>query len=188
MQNAVNWKPEKTGCMDAAMRRLWNQFDEMPEDLRLYEGTALALYLDHRTSTDFDFATPTGTVERELVQRIPALRGGEITEGHARALLSVSDLAARVRLLTTIKQQGLSVREAERWAEGADAERRKRPSRRRSPDDEAWRREVGSALDRIQRNLGTRVRVRGGEKRGRVEMEYYSAEELTQLIDRLTAA
>ena len=81
MQNAVNWKPEKTGFMDAAMRRLWNQFDEMPEDLRLYGGTALALYLDHRTSTDFDFATPTGTVERELVQRIPALRGGEVRGG-----------------------------------------------------------------------------------------------------------
>ncbi|MDE2992024.1 MAG: ParB/RepB/Spo0J family partition protein [Chloroflexota bacterium] len=122
------------------------------------------------------------------VASLAALRGGEITEGHARALLSVSDLAARVRLLAAIKQQGLSVREAERWAEGSGAERRKRPSRRRSPDDEAWRREVGSAVDRIQRNLGTRVRVRGGEKRGRVEMEYYSAEELTQLIDRLTAA
>ena len=117
------------------------------------------------------------------VASLAALRAGEITEGHARALLSVSEPAARVRLLAAIKQQGLSVREAERWAEN-----RKRSARRRSPDDEAWSREVGSALERIQRNLGTRVRVRGGERRGRVELEYYSAEELTQLIDRLTAA
>ena len=117
-----------------------------------------------------------------------ALGAGEITEGHARALLGVSDPAARARLLAAIKREGLSVREAERWAAGPGAERPARSPRRRSPGDEAWSREVGSALDRIQRNLGTRVRVRGGESRGRVELEYYSPEELTQLIDRLTAA
>ena len=117
-----------------------------------------------------------------------ALRAGEISEGHARALLSVSDPAARARLLAAIKQQGLSVREAERWAQGPGAGERERPVRQRSADDQAWSREVGSALEGIQRNLGTRVRVRGGEKRGRVELEYYSSEELTQLIDRLTAA
>lgn len=119
---------------------------------------------------------------------LAVLRAGDITEGHARALLSVSDLAARARLLDAIKQQGLSVRDAERWAAGPGAEQREQPARRRSPDDEAWSREVGSAVDRIQRNLGTRVRVRGGERRGRVELEYYSTEELTQLIDRLTVA
>ena len=63
------------------MRRLWDRFGEMPEDLRLYGGTALALYLDHRASTDFDFATPTGRVEIELVEQIPALRGGEVRGG-----------------------------------------------------------------------------------------------------------
>ena len=74
-------RPDKTAFMDASMRRLWDQFGEMPEDLRLYGGTALALYLDHRVSTDFDFATPTGKVELELVKRIPALRGGEVRGG-----------------------------------------------------------------------------------------------------------
>ena len=52
------------------------------------------------------------------------LREGNITEGHARALLSVSDAGARIRLLAAIKRQGLSVREAERWGAGAGRRRR----------------------------------------------------------------
>ncbi len=127
------------------------------------------------------------------------LREGNITEGHARALLSVTDAGARIRLLAAIKSQGLSVREAERWelAPEDDAESRELgPSKegggsaaRGAPSvkDDAWSREVVSVLERIQRNLGTRVRLRGGEARGRIELEYYSEEELAQLIDRLTA-
>ena len=45
------------------MLELWNQMGPLPEDLRLYGGTAIALYLNHRTSTDFDFATPTGDIK-----------------------------------------------------------------------------------------------------------------------------
>lgn len=118
-----------------------------------------------------------------------ALRAGEISEGHARAVLSVTDVSARGRLLAAIKQQGLSVREAERWAAAGDG-RSQEPQASRSPTEAeiAWNREVDSVLERIQRNLGTRVRLRGGERRGRIVLEYYSEEELAQLIDRLTVA
>lgn len=122
---------------------------------------------------------------------LKALRAGEISEGHARALLSVDDVSARGRLLATIKNDGLSVREAERWAAAGEAEAKSQESRatRSSTEAEiAWNREVGSVLERIQRNLGTRVRLRGGERRGRIVLEYYSEEELAQLIDRLTVA
>ena len=118
---------------------------------------------------------------------LSALRAGEITEGHARALLSVTDRGARARLVAAIRERGLSVRDAERWALSPEGEAREKPSRRRSTETEAWSREVGSVLERIQRSLGTRVRLRGGETRGRIELEYYSEEELAQLIDRLTA-
>ncbi len=122
---------------------------------------------------------------------LDALRAGEISEGHARALLSVTDVSARGRLLAAIKQQGLSVREAERWAaagEGDDPARVPQASRSPTEAEIAWNREVGGVMERIQRNLGTRVRLRGGERRGRIVLEYYSEEELAQLIDRLTVA
>ncbi len=121
---------------------------------------------------------------------LAALREGRITEGHARALLSVTDRRSRTQLLVAIMRQGLSVREAEQWESdqnaGVGAKRRK--SSTQPATDSDWDREVGHVLERIQGNLGTRVRLRGGEARGRIELEYYSEEELAQLIDRLTAA
>ena len=124
---------------------------------------------------------------------LAALREGEITEGHARALLAVTDRGARSRLLQAIKRQGLSVREAEQWAlappsEGSP-ERTDGATARAAPSakDDVWSREVVSVIVRIQRNLGTRVRLRGGEARGRLELEYYSEEELAELIERLSA-
>ena len=57
------------------MRSLWEEMREMPADLRLYGGTALALYLNHRRSTDFDFATPKNAVEMKLCEKIPWLMG-----------------------------------------------------------------------------------------------------------------
>ena len=67
-------KPDKTDFMDADMLALWKKMK--PEDLpgyRLYGGTALALYLDHRKSTDFDFFRE-GPVSRNDLTKIPWLK------------------------------------------------------------------------------------------------------------------
>ena len=53
----------------------------MPADLRLYGGTALALYLDHRASTDFDFATPRAEVDLRLAKSIQWLTAAELRGG-----------------------------------------------------------------------------------------------------------
>lgn len=54
------------------MRALWESLGPLPRGLRLYGGTAIALYLNHRYSTDFDFATPrAGSVDVISVLRLP---------------------------------------------------------------------------------------------------------------------
>ena len=78
---AVEGQPENTAFMDEAMRSLWSELRRMPQDLRLYGGTALALYLNHRTSTDFDFATPGGFVDLQLVRTIDAFAGPATVTG-----------------------------------------------------------------------------------------------------------
>ena len=71
----------RTRFMDEGMRDLWDRMVALPGELRLYGGTALALYLDHRGSTDFDFATPQPVVDLDLARRIPWLAGARLSGG-----------------------------------------------------------------------------------------------------------
>ena len=61
-------KPDKLGFMDEDMKNLW--FKLQPEDFReyrLYGGTALAMYLNHRKSTDFNFFTQSNVYAQDIV-------------------------------------------------------------------------------------------------------------------------
>ena len=73
--------PTHTGFMDGDMRGIWERLEPLPGDLRLYGGTALALYLDHRVSTDFDFATPLTVIEPDFVAGIPVVGEGIVGGG-----------------------------------------------------------------------------------------------------------
>jgi len=110
---------------------------------------------------------------------LDALEQGLLTEGHARSLLSLGTASRQIQAMQAVIRRGLSVRDTEQlvkdWShDGADA-KSEEPKARPSP---------GSALERsLSRTLGTRVRLRGSETRGRIEVEFYSQEELTRLID-----
>lgn len=104
---------------------------------------------------------------------------GAITAGHARALLSVADKAARKKLAERIVKDALSVREAERLAKTPE---KKAPSAKKKAKDIY----AEDAARILSESLGTRVSIvpgRGGK--GKIEIEYYSAEGLNDLIDRL---
>lgn len=77
-------RPEHTAFMDDDMRRLWEAMS--PESLdgyQLHGGTALALYLNHRESTDFDFfRADNGPVSRAQIESWPWLRGAEFRGEH----------------------------------------------------------------------------------------------------------
>jgi len=74
-------RPAHEEFMDADMRRLWRQMRRLPGDLRLYGGTALALYRNHRHSTDFDFATPQAVVDPRFVGQLPWMAGADLRGG-----------------------------------------------------------------------------------------------------------
>ena len=67
--------------MDADMLRLWRRIGPLPGDLRLYGGTAMALYRNHRHSADFDFATPIAVVDPVFVGQLPWMEGAELRGG-----------------------------------------------------------------------------------------------------------
>lgn len=101
-----------------------------------------------------------------------ALDAGEISAGHARALLAQSE-EDRSWALAQIVNRELSVREAE-------ALRRPTSRPRRSPSDGRFR----QLEDDLARHAGTIVRVRGGRK-GRIELHFRSEEELERLLELL---
>lgn len=71
-------QPVHDEFMDPDMRALWNTMSALPGALRLYGGTALALYLNHRQSVDFDFFTTEPDVRRSALAGLRWLAGAEL--------------------------------------------------------------------------------------------------------------
>lgn len=110
------------------------------------------------------------------------LASGKITGGHAKALLSIPGKAKRLRIARRIVEEGLSVRAVEELAReepGKEAAARKRPRMERV--DPILR----DVEERLQRVLGTKVRVVGKGRRGRIEIDYYSEDEMHRIVEAL---
>lgn len=111
---------------------------------------------------------------------IEALRNGEITEGHARAILSLKDYPEKQEaLLKLILDKNLSVRQAEQYviASKHDATSRK-PIKRLA--------EKNASTRQLEKQLKTDVRLRRTAKGGRLEIAFKSDEDLDALIKRLS--
>jgi ParB family chromosome partitioning protein len=113
-----------------------------------------------------------------------ALEQGLISEGHARALLALPTAAAQISACRTVVRKGLSVRETE---EMVKAENARDPARGQGDAGRNRREDPGIAAleNALSRSLGTRVRVRAQGGRGRVEIQFFSKEELEGLLTRL---
>jgi len=108
-----------------------------------------------------------------------ALVDGQITEGHARAMLTLS-AKAQEELLNKIVNLDLSVRTTEMLAKKYLGQK---PVSRRKPGRSA---NVNDVERRLQSSLGTRVALKHGKKGGTVTIYYYSDEELDTLLEKLT--
>lgn len=103
------------------------------------------------------------------------LSRGRLTAGHARVLLSIDDPDAQLRAAKQIQTREMSVRDAEQLV--AVRKGAAKPASR-DPNRAALERQLSTAL-------GTRVRITPKGRGGRIEIEFYSPEELEGLVDRL---
>ena len=112
-----------------------------------------------------------------------ALAAGEISEGHARALLQVEAAEERLQLLERVVQEGLSVRQTEQLARGARAPR---TARRAPPPPDP---EIEALKDALRRSLGTKISLRRGKRgTGTLTIHFYSDEELDRVLGHLLPA
>jgi ParB family chromosome partitioning protein len=104
----------------------------------------------------------------------------KISAGHARALLGLESAAAQIQLANLIVKQDLSVRQVESLV----ASRTSNPPKvKEESDAPKIDPNVRAAVLEMERTLGTRVKVQGDEKRGKIEISYFSAEDLNRIYE-----
>lgn len=100
--------------------------------------------------------------------------------GHAKALLAIEDRQKQIEIATRIVREGLSVREAEALCSKpfeATATKTKKVKKKMP--------EVADLENRLIQALGTKVRIEHKGKKGKIEIEYYSLDDLDRLLEIL---
>ena len=112
---------------------------------------------------------------------LDALEEGRISAGHGRALLSLINPADQQLLFGRILEQGLSVREAEQVAQKLSQGQRAAGTKARAPV-RSRPAAIGAVEQRLIERLGTKVAIRGTERKGRIEISYYSLDDLERVL------
>lgn len=107
---------------------------------------------------------------------------GKISPGHARAILSLEKESDRLILAEKIEKDGLSVRQAETAAAAMSKNNRPKKSVSADKNLEVYFRNLA---DTLSRKLETKVSIKHGKKRGKIEIEYYSNDDLENILQKL---
>lgn len=113
----------------------------------------------------------------EKVQTLTA--EGKISTGHARAIAAVKDEAKQTELAVRAAEEGLSVRQIEALARNTKEKSTAKPKPERKSADEK------RVEEDLKNALGTRVSINRKGRKGKIEIEFYSGEELERLIELL---
>jgi len=108
-----------------------------------------------------------------------SISSGELTMGHARALLALDDLSAQMKMYQDILSGNLSVRVVENLIK---AQTKSKKSARKISGSERKDQYVAALEEELQHCLGTKVRVLPQRKRGKIIIEYYSNEDLERIV------
>jgi len=115
-----------------------------------------------------------------LPEDVQAMIGeGLLAPGSARALVAVQDEEIQIRLAKKIASEKLSAREAESLVKRTLSHKpRVSPPKSMSPVIEEVR-------ENLQRRYGTSIKIKGDEKKGKIEIAYHSKDELETILDAL---
>ena len=116
-----------------------------------------------------------------------ALQSGQISVGHARTLLNITDEAAQADICRRIIEQQVSVRETEKLVKNLTSISPEKKKGELKTVEEKIDPNVRAALEEIAAALGTRVKLHArSATSGRLEIEYYSQEDLDRIYSVIT--
>ena len=109
------------------------------------------------------------------------LTDGQLTNGHARALLGLEEKERQYQAALKTVREGLNVRDVEKLVRKMNKPEQKKQKPESGPDVELLYHQIEEKLKSI---MGTKVVINRKDKnKGRIEIEYYSQEELERLVD-----
>ena len=120
----------------------------------------------------------------DSIQRF--VEAGQLSAGHAKALLVVSDVRSMIELANTVVAQGMSVRQTEQRARSLKPEQAPDAAPDGAKKSEGARRDPAAARieDELRRYLQTDVQLQlNGAEKGVVKVSFYSSEDLERLMD-----
>jgi len=106
---------------------------------------------------------------------------GQLSAGHARALVPILDDKLQLAAAKEVLDKGLSVRQTEQLA----ARLLRAPKKPKPEDDEIVVDYCAEVANRLSSQLGRKVRLIDGKKTGRIEIEFYGADDREALIEAL---
>ncbi|MBI4489502.1 MAG: ParB/RepB/Spo0J family partition protein [Deltaproteobacteria bacterium] len=153
----------------AAYQRLQEEFDLTQEEIARKVGKSRPTVANSMRLL---------LLPEEVQQMVGA---GKLPAGQARALLGLENEAILLTAAREVVAKGLSTRETEKLVRRLKLGRRRREAPISDPD-------LRSLIERLQRCLGTKVRLvhRGRSGRGKIVIEYYSAADLERVVERMT--
>jgi len=152
----------------SAYRRLMDEFDMTQEQLSSAIGRSRPAIANAVRLLNLPAQIQRAVEERRL------------SEGHARCLLAISDQGEQLRVAAAIIANGLNVRQAEELVKGTTRNVSRETIRRRTPEDDP---DAVRLTQRLGERLGTRVKLSGSVRKGKLEIEYYSTEDLDRILE-----
>jgi len=114
---------------------------------------------------------------------LDALGSGQLSEGHARALLGLPNEAMQLAVFDRIVSKGLTVKDVEKLATETSISK-PRANKKPVPVEEIdpnWR----ALQEQLSMNIGAPVRIEGADRGGRIVIDFYSEEDLLRIADAL---
>lgn len=154
----------------SAYRSLMDEFDMTQEEISTKLGKSRSAIANSLRLL---------TLEPELQQYVIS---GQISEGHARCVLTLSGTVLREFLINRIIDDGLSVRQAEKLAKDL-AQAGNKTKKEKQPNETDF--QIERIRKSIEERLGTKVKISHKPKRGKIEIEYYGNQDLDRLLELL---
>lgn len=151
-----------------AYRKLLNDFKITQEELSKRIGKSRVTIANTMRLTNLD-----DRVQQYIIESI-------ISEGHGRVLLAINDKQKQYELAQQVIDEKLSVRELERLIKRFNEDEEKEKVVWSSDDLNPYYKEIKNQL---QNYFGTKVNVSNKKNKGKIEIEYYSEEDLQRILD-----